>query len=283
VSEGADQRRPPVLSASIVVFHPDLDLLRSTLRALAAAIRQARETGALSTASVLLVDNGSQDEAVVDALLQDSLNDAAPVDTITLRGHGNVGYGRGHDLAIERSAADYHLVLNPDVVMAPSALAEGLDYLERRPDIGLLTPHVVNDRGGREFLCKRYPSVGVLALRGFAPAWLRRPFRRRLERYEMRDLPEHEIAEGVPIATGCFMLARRSALQAVGSFSPDYFLYFEDFDLSLRLHRVADIAYVPAVRITHSGGNAARKGWSHRRMFLRSALTFFRQHGWKLW
>jgi len=283
VSEGADQRRPPALSASIVVFHPDLDLLRSTLLALAAAIRQARGVGALSTAAVILVDNGSEDEAAVDALVQESLADAEPVDRITLRGHGNIGYGRGHNLAVERSAADYHLVLNPDVVMAPSALAEGLGYLEGRRGIGLLTPHVVNDRGGREFLCKRYPSVGVLALRGFAPVWLRRPFRRRLDRYEMRDLPEHESAEGIPIATGCFMLVRRPALRAVGGFSPDYFLYFEDFDLSLRLHGVADIAYVPAVRITHSGGHAAAKGWAHRRMFLRSAVTFFRQHGWKLW
>jgi GT2 family glycosyltransferase len=283
VSEGADPRRPPALSASIVVFHPDLDLLRSTLLGFAAAIREARAVGALSATSIMLVDNGSQDEAAVDALVQESLTGAEPVDRIILRGHGNVGYGRGHNLAIERSAADYHLVLNPDVVMAPSALAEGLGYLESRRGIGLLTPHVVNDRGGRELLCKRYPSVGVLALRGFAPAWLRRPFRRRLDRYEMRDLPEHEIAEDVPIATGCFMLARRAALQAVGGFSPDYFLYFEDFDLSLRLHGVADIAYVPAVRITHSGGNAARKGGSHRRMFLRSAITFFQQHGWSLW
>jgi GT2 family glycosyltransferase len=60
-------------------------------------------------------------------------------------------------------------------------------------------------------------------------------------------------------------------------------MYFEDFDLSLRLGRIADIAYVPQVHITHSGGGAAKKGWTHRRLFMRSALTFFRDHGWKLW
>jgi hypothetical protein len=69
----------------------------------------------------------------------------------------------------------------------------------------------------------------------------------------------------------------------VGGFSARYFLYFEDFDLSLRFHRLADIAYVPSVRITHGGGNAARKGGAHQRLFIRSALTFFRTHGWKLW
>jgi hypothetical protein len=98
----------------------------------------------------------------------------------------------------------------------------------------------------------------------------------------MRDLPEQEVATGIPIASGCFKLARRSVLQAIGGFSPAYFLYFEYFDLSLRLRRMADIAYVPQVRILHRGGYAVRKGWTHRRLCLRSAVTFFRRHGWKL-
>ena len=273
---------PSTVSTSIVVFRPDLALLQSTLHSLAVALRQALTGGTLRSATVTLIDNGSPEPDAVDALLAASFPAGEPIATEILRGHGNVGYGRGHDLAIERSTSDYHLVLNPDVRLEPSAVTEALGYLDAHPGIGLLSPHVVNDRGEREFLCKRYPSMLVLALRGFAPAWLRRPFRRLLDRYEMRDLPEREVAVGVPIATGCFMLARRTALQSVSGFSPEYFLYFEDFDLSLRLHAVADIAYVPAVRITHSGGHAARKGWAHRRMFFRSAFTFFRRHGWKL-
>jgi len=58
---------------------------------------------------------------------------------------------------------------------------------------------------------------------------------------------------------------------------------FEDFDLSLRFARQAAIAYVPAVRIRHAGGDAAGKGWAHRGMFIRSAFTFFQRHGWRLW
>jgi hypothetical protein len=98
----------------------------------------------------------------------------------------------------------------------------------------------------------------------------------------MRDLPDAGVATGIPIATGCFMLARGEMLRRLGGFSPEFFLYFEDFDLSLRLGRLADIAYVPQVRIVHAGGHAAGKGWAHRRMFIRSAVTFFRRHGWRL-
>jgi GT2 family glycosyltransferase len=59
-------------------------------------------------------------------------------------------------------------------------------------------------------------------------------------------------------------------------------MYFEDTDLTLRLANVTKIAYVPTVRIVHTGGGAARKGFRHVLMFGRSAVTFFRSHSWRL-
>lgn len=272
------------LGISVVVYHADPDLLRQTVESLRVALGRARSAGVLAEVEFWLVDNGSADPASVDAIVELALGPR--VDWLrfeVLRGHGNVGYGAGHDLAIARGDGAYHLVLNPDVILAPDALAEGLGYLEAHPGVGMVAPEVTGLSGERQFLCKRYPSVLVLALRGFAPGWLRRRFRRQLEHYEMQDLRADAPATGILIASGCFMLARGAPLRAIGAFSPRYFLYFEDFDLSLRFRRVADIAYVPAVRIVHGGGGAARKGWVHQRLFLRSAVTFFSVHGWRLW
>jgi len=136
--------------------------------------------------------------------------------------------------------------------------------------------------GTRQYLCKRYPSVFVLFLRGFAPALLRRLFRSYMEAYELRSVIGETVVKGIPMASGCFMFARLAVLRAVGGFSPDYFLYFEDFDLSLRFGRRSSLAFVPAVRVTHSGGNTADKGGRHILLFVRGAATFFRTHGWKL-
>jgi len=85
----------------------------------------------------------------------------------------------------------------------------------------------------------------------------------------------------VPLVSGCCMLFKGPVLSKVRGFSPDYFLYFEDYDISLRVAQTARTVYVPAVRITHFGGHAASKGWRHIQLFLRSALTFFRQHTWQ--
>lgn len=272
------------LGISIVVYHSDAAELRATLESLRVALSHACGAGLLDHAIVWLIDNGSEDAAALDRLAAEALApDEAWLRLEVIRGHGNVGYGAGHDLALSRSGAARHLILNPDVRLHADAISEGLRFLRDHAGVALVTPHVVDQEGRRQFLCKRYPSLLALGLRGFAPEGLRRRFRGVLDRYEMRDLAEHEVATGIPIASGCFMLARAEVLRSLGGFSSRYFLYFEDFDLSLRLGRVADIAYVPGVRIVHSGGDAARKGRLHQRLFLRSALTFFRSHGWKLW
>ena len=78
------------------------------------------------------------------------------------------------------------------------------------------------------------------------------------------------------------MLVRASKLHEVGGFNERYFLYFEDFDLSLKLARLGSIDYVPEMRIVHYGGGASRKGFRHITLFCKSAITFFMENGWKL-
>ncbi len=275
---------PRGLSVSLVVYRADLAVLRATVASLGAAVDRALQAGLVERATLYLVDNGTADTAALDRTVVDAL--ALYPDQLSLevlRGHGNVGYGAGHNLSIALADSRYHLVLNPDVVVDGAAIVEGVRYLETHSEVAMIAPHVLDEVGARQYLCKRYPSVAILGLRGFAPDSLRRLFRRRLDHYEMRDLPDDVPYSPIPIASGCFMLCRTAALVSVGGFSPAFFLYFEDFDLSLRFAREAAIAYVPAVRIRHAGGDAAGKGWAHRGIFIRSAFTFFRRHGWRLW
>ncbi|WP_370685777.1 glycosyltransferase [Burkholderia multivorans] len=178
----------------------------------------------------------------------------------------------------------YHLILNPDVDLEREALTRALEFFDRHPDLGLLAPCVSDGDDAVQYLCRRYPTLVDLFARGFLPARLRFPFRRRLARYEMRDvINDHDIVWDPPIVSGCFMLFRTEVLKKLGGFDPRYFLYFEDYDLSLRTHDVARVAYVPAVRVIHHGGGASRKGFAHIRMFAASAFKFFNRFGWRLW
>lgn len=268
-------------SATIVTFRPGVPLLERTLASLAAAVSHARAAGLISEATIFVVDNGPPELLpAIEGALRAFPADAGKVELV--HGHGNVGYGRANNLVLARLHSDLHLVANPDVELERDALAAAIEALNRDASVGVVAPSVCGPDGARQYLCKRYPSVWVLFLRGFAPRFLRRRYAAALDHYEMRDVPPEAPFAPVPLASGCFMLMRTTLFTRLGGFDPRFFMYFEDYDLSLRAGRESTVAYVPAARIVHHGGEASRKGVRHVLWFLRSAWRFFATHGWKI-
>jgi GT2 family glycosyltransferase len=274
------------LTVSIVTYRPDLALLDRTLRTLAVSLVAARELELMRAANVVLIDNtGTRSSAAaVIRVARDIFRDA-DVTMNYLHGHANIGYGAAHNLVMHGGNTHYHLVLNPDVELAADALPAAFRFLDEHADVGVLAPASLREDGLREYVCKRYPTVLDLVLRGFAPRVVKKLFHKRLDFYEMRDLVDRvaidETISPIPVMGGSFMFVRRKAIEATGGFDPGFFLYFEDFDWSVRLNRVTRTVYVPQVRIVHHGGEAAKKGLRHVGYFLRSAARFFNKHGWK--
>ena len=87
-----------------------------------------------------------------------------------------------------------------------------------------------------------------------------------------------------PCLSGCFMFMRISSLQEVGRdgefFDGRFFMYFEDFDLIRRLHKVGRTVYFPDVKIVH---DHAAESYKSRKMLLthiKSAFRYFNKWGW---
>ena len=276
---------PSSLTISVVTFRPDTVLLERCLRKLALAIGAAREDGCVKSVAVALIDN-SEDRLVADEVIR--LGKARFADSgipVTyLHGHLNIGYGIAHNLMLHGTGADYQLVLNPDVEVASDGIANAVRWLDAHPDVGAAAPAVTRPDGTPDYLCKRYPAVFDLLLRGFAPRFVRRLFKWRLDRYELRDYIDPASDKpvlGLPVMSGCCMLVRRKAIDATGGFDPKYFLYFEDFDWSVRLNKVTQTVYLPSFRAVHHGGHAADKGIEHLGWFVKSGIRFYNKHGWR--
>jgi hypothetical protein len=265
------------LCVSIVTYRIIPDQLNALLASLEDACEYMRTEQRLLLDTVL-IDNGQEPEllAQVCARYKASLSIRCILNT------DNVGYGRAHNQAIGSSKAEFHLLMNPDVVLKPGILLRGIQYLQRQLDVVALSPEVRDIDGRCQYLCKRYPSVLDLALRGLAPAALRRPFEKRLKLYECRNMVDRKLTAPAQLISGCFILCRGDILRKIGGFNERFFLYFEDFALSIELAKFGKLMYFPEARIVHYGGHAARKGSKHIRYFVRSAFIFFSIYGWKL-
>lgn len=229
------------------------------------------------SAGITIVDNGNDREKLLDLLAATGMSGCCNL----ISNDNNAGFGRAHNQVICQTKSAFHLVLNPDVILYSDSLLQAIWYMTSNPDCVALGPEVRGQDGRCQYPCKRYPTVVDLALRGFAPGSVKRYFDARLSGYENRQLVEKRQVAPVSLLSGCFMFCRTKTLKEVGGFDPGYFLYFEDFALSLELAGKGCLTYVPAVRIVHFGGEAGKKGLRHISHFTGSAIRFFSRYGWR--
>ncbi len=191
----------------------------------------------------------------------------------------NLGYGRGHNIALAASKGRcrYNLVMNTDLQMGSEVLPGMVAFMDAHPDAGLTMPKVRYPDGSLQRLCRLLPvPVDLLGRRFFAGT---RWARARNEKYEFHDWDYDTVAE-FPFLSGCFMLMRRSVLDRVGYFDERYFLYAEDLDLSRRIHAAARTLYVPMQSVVHEYRSQARPSLRRLRYAAVSLTRYFTKWGW---
>ena len=267
------------LAISVVLYGSDLNLLAEVIDSVAQACRHASRSSAL-TCVLDLVNNKPDDErkGAISDLARSASTEAIAVTVIEAEVNG--GYGAGNNISIRRHEdADFHLVLNPDVLVKEDALTNALKYLASNPDVGLLIPQVRGLDGELHFLCKRHPTLLDMFVRSASSPWLNRVFARRNVQYEMRDRDYREVIKPVPYPTGCFMLFRRSVLDQIGGFDEGYFLHYEDADIGRQIAQVSQTAYVPSVVVLHKWSRDSHKSWRMRWVTIKSGLRYWRKWG----
>lgn len=191
----------------------------------------------------------------------------------------NAGFGAGNNRALPLCRGRHVLFLNTDtLVLEPlDALVAAADALGE--DCGALGGRVLNADKTLQLTSRGPYTIPVLyagltlAFAGIRPRFVRRQ--------EMEDW-DHATPRDVAMISGCYLLAPRRVLEAVGGFDPNLFLFFEDTDLCYRIRAAGyTVRYVPASTIIHlEGGSSRASGLSARTLALSlaSACYFTRKH-----
>ncbi|PJZ58186.1 glycosyltransferase [Leptospira barantonii] len=278
------------ITVSIVLYKPNLVVFRESIESLLDSVAyQIKNSSYTCKYKIDIVDNSPLNDGNVSKMLDEFSKKAQLKKKVEFRYihlPENPGYGAANNRSILESTSDFHLVLNPDIKMIPQTLELCVRYLKERSDCDAVVPSVLDwdadakDVTRMQFLIKSYPTVFVLFLRSFAPAFFKKFFQKNLNAYDLMERDWSKTQESVPLVSGCFIFAKTDSLQRIGGFDENFFLYFEDFDLSMRLNRKD---YFPKVKIFHKGGNSSKKGFLHVRLFVTSAFRFFMKFGWKLY
>lgn len=243
---------------AVVILH--WGLLEVTARCLQSLARAAFP----GKATLLLVDN----TRCLDPALAGV---AAPLTVEVHRPDDNLGFARGCAWGIARAmehGADYILLLNNDVVVEPSFLDALLGAADRSPDAGVWCPQIVSPR-------KLWYAGGAFSL------WSGIPVQER----SMRAAPLRGEPREVDYATGCAMLIAAAVVSAIGSFDPEFFMYCEDLDFSLRARRAGfKILLVPASLVHHAVTDETDRVSLRIYYSTRNLLEVMRRHAaWYQW
>lgn len=246
--------------AAVVVNYESGALLRECVESLLA-------DSSAGDAEVVVVDNGSQDGSV------DGLREAFPDIAVVTPGR-NVGYSGAANRGIAATRAPVVAVFNCDVVVrAGSAAALGTRFV-REPDLGALGP-AIRDTGGQRYPSARSFPRSVDAV-GHALLGRVMPANRFTRRYRQLDA-DPSAPRDVDWVSGAAIWLRRDALDAIGGWDEQFFMYAEDADLCWRLRGARwRIAYEPGGEVVHiHGASTARHPYrmivEHHRSLLRFA------------
>lgn len=215
----------------------DLDRLIASLRGEASG----------QSLRVIVADNESPDDTLAVA--------RAHADVVALSTGGNLGYAGGINAAMTAAGdADAILVLNPDLVVEPGAIAALRQRIAQR-GVGIAVPTVLDGSGTLSTSLRREPSV----LRGLGDALLGGRFRGRPAALaEMVLSPdEYEYAHPVDWATGAAMLISRETADAVGDWDERFFLYSEETDYFRRARESGHTTWFePEAIVRHAAGGS---------------------------
>ncbi|MDE5944032.1 MAG: glycosyltransferase family 2 protein [Rikenella sp.] len=231
----------------VIVSYNTRALLLNCLRSIFAFVEPEDEA-----IRVAVVDNGSTDGSM------ETVRREFPT-VMGVEAGENLGFGRANNLGIkyleERyGTAEYLFFLNPDTVLLNDAVGMLADFLDRNPTAGACGGNLYGADGKTPALSFS-PVHGIgWELTTLLPNALKRRVWPESTWFNYGDRPRP-----VGYVSGADLMVRRKALGSATVFDPDFFMYYEDMELCVRIRRAGfEVRSVPQARIIHLAGQSCR-------------------------
>ena len=191
------------------------------------------ETLPRADAEIVVLDNASEDGSA------DAVRERFP-EVRVLAQERRAGFGANHNTVIRATSGRYVYVLNEDTTAGDWAFDRIVAYLDSHPRVAALGPRLVYPDGRLQDSAWRFPTPLVSAL-GLLTVG-------KLGVKQSHGGTVH----AVDWVMGAALVLRREALDQVGLFDEDFFLYSEEVDLQFRLRQAGwDVHYFPDATVVH--------------------------------
>jgi len=226
----------------------------------------------------IVVDNGSTDGSI--ELIKKSFKWTELIKT-----GENLGFAGGNNVALKKIKSRYAMLLNSDLEFrADSNLDILIEYMDKHPEAGVITPRIEFINGDIDPACHRGEPTLWASITYFAKLEKLFPQSKLFAQYHQyyKDLKSHH---AIDACSGATFLIRKSVIDEIGYLDERFFMYAEDLDWCKRVRDHGfQIIYHPEVKITHHKYKSGIKSSSKKiakttnRYFYDTMLQYYDKH-----
>lgn len=157
----------------------------------------------------------------------------------------NIGYCAANNYCLKElleSQRKYALLLNADMILQKDCLERLINTADNQKESGIFSPRIL-----------RFPETDKIWYAGGTI-----DFKRGITRFGTGEIDAAfiHVPGKTEFVCGCSMLIRRTFIEKIGLFDPDFFAYYEDADLSVRANNAGmGCYYEPRAIAYHKGGD----------------------------
>jgi len=224
---------------------------------------------------LIYVDNGSTDGTV--ALVKRKYPD-----TIIIESPTNLGFIRANNLAYQKVSGKYILMLNSDAFVGKDTLQESYDFIGQNSECGVVGCRLIDREGNMQPSARYFPTPWKFFIAKLGLVNNKIFFLKGIDNMEK----DHSRIFECDWVVGCYLLVRKKNVDELSFFlRKDFFMYYDDCDLCLRIKRKGWKVYYYPNDVIHLGGvNSAKltevteKGKLVERYNLESEFIYFRKN-----
>jgi GT2 family glycosyltransferase len=222
---------------------------------------------------IIVVDNNSPDQSIKD------LEKRYPMIEV-LYSEDNKGFGYANNLGFKRANGTYYFLLNPDAYLINDAISFFFNYMNRieNKNVGICGGELITQLNYETVSYGNFPTIlELVSSIGFFKF-----YKTYYKNYIALGVVNfsNEIRE-VDFISGADMFIRSSLINKIGGFDEDFFLYFEEVELTYRAKLHGYKSYIlPNVNICHIEGASQIKNdfnYNKYRYFSKSRNLFYKK------
>ena len=184
----------------------------------------------------------------------------------------NRGFSAGHNYAHKISKdSEFHVVLNPDISFNKNLFLELSKHLDRNAKCIACSPLIRNIDNSYQLSGRLTPSFIKLFLRRFLPNSIFTQTNNVNDLNYFLDYRKSYI--NAPSISGAFIFIRKKFFSLLNGFDERYFMYMEDFDLSIRIREYGEIHYIKKLSLKH---HFARGSYFKLNLFFHHIISYFK-------